>query len=97
MEFIIDGKLLDTNEAESVLKFKDCRERMSKMPNLSLEIYGTVDAELFKTKNGRWAVVWHDGEKFRAKIETAEFAKKIFECWNEVELYKKHFGKIGAL
>lgn len=93
MEFIIDGKLFDTSKAESILKFKDCRRKTSGR----LSFYGTVDAELFKTKNGCWVVVWHDGEDFRAEIETEETVKATFERWNEVELYKKHFGEIGEL
>lgn len=91
MKYIVDGKLLDTDKAELVLRYSESNMMLKR------------ECELYKTNNGGWYKVDISFSNRNYEINRTinackrikeNDAKEILERANCVNAYEKYFGKL---
>ena len=92
MKFIVEGKIYDTEKAETIIKYEtSCPIKIL----TGHTIYVRRPTILYQTKKGKWfSVNIGDFEKHYFNKETEISVKQIFIELNEIKLYTKHFEKL---
>ncbi|APC41543.1 hypothetical protein [Clostridium estertheticum] len=92
MKFIIDGKIYDTEKAETIIKYE------TSYPIKILTghtIYVRRPTTLYKTKKGNWfSVNIGDFEQHNFNKENEISVKRLFTELNKIKLYTKYFEEL---